>query len=231
MNQFKKIAFIVLTVVLVLSSCKEKPNYNVPLEKGSDSVFYYVGYGYAKQMKQQAAMSGIEDFNVGALASGMQAAAENKEIPDQEISEFMNKYFEKLQKEMSQKALHEGLDFLESNKKKEGVITMPSGIQYRVVRQGNGIKPTSEDEVDVVYHGTLVDGTVFDSSKDRKDTATFNVNQVVPGFKEALTLMPEGSIWEVVIPSELGYGEHGTRNIKPNSVIIFEIDLVKVKKK
>ncbi|MDR1173024.1 MAG: FKBP-type peptidyl-prolyl cis-trans isomerase, partial [Bacteroidales bacterium] len=129
------------------------------------------------------------------------------------------------------KNLKEGQDFLEENKKKQGVVTLPSGVQYEIVKEGTGAKPTEGDQVNVVYHGTLVDGTMFDSSRERGDTATFNVNGVVPGFKEALTLMNEGSSWKVYIPSELGYGERGAGGqIKPNSVIIFEIDLIKVNK-
>ena len=121
-----------------------------------------------------------------------------------------------------------GRDIPEANKKNTEAVSLPSGLRYKILREGKGPKPTMNDQVEVMYHGTLIDGTVFDSSKERGDTLTAPVNVLVPGFSEALTLMNEGSIWEVYIPPELGYGESSIGVIKPNSVLIFEIDLLKV---
>ncbi|MDR1154821.1 MAG: FKBP-type peptidyl-prolyl cis-trans isomerase [Bacteroidales bacterium] len=222
---------ILVSATILLASCGGgKPNYKVSLKTDTDSASYYLGINLGTQI----ANSDIDDFNIDALAKGVQEAVQaGKAVDDQKMQEvqtYLSQYFMNLQTRASAKNLKEGQDFLEENKKKQGVVTLPSGVQYEIVQEGTGAKPTKEDQVQVVYHGTLVDGTVFDSSKERGDTATFNVSGLVPGFTEALTLMNEGSSWKVYIPSELGYGERGAPGgqIKPNSVIIFEIDLVKV---
>ncbi len=234
MNNSKHIAFgILAAATLLLVSCGGgKPNYKVSLKNETDSVSYYIGYNFGISV----AGSEIEDFNVTAMAKGvMEAVNHGKKVDEQkaqELQAYLQKYFTNLQVRLTEKALKEGQDFLEANKKKQGVVTLPSGLQYKIIKEGTGAKPTKEDEVDVVYHGTLIDGTVFDSSKERGDTTTLGVGQVVPGFSEALTLMNEGSVWEVYIPAELGYGEHPNprSGIKPNSALVFEIDMVKIKK-
>jgi FKBP-type peptidyl-prolyl cis-trans isomerase FklB len=200
------------------------------LKNDADTASFYLGYNWGLNVVN----SDWDDFNIKVFTKGIQEAIkQGKEIDEermQEIRMFLNDYFTKMQARTLEKAKKEGEKFLEENKKKSGVFTLPSGLQYKIIKDGSGIKPTREDQVDVVYHGTLIDGKVFDSSKDRGDTATFSVSGVVAGFTEALTLMSEGSTWEVYIPSELGYGEHVRPGglIKPNSVLIFEIDLVKV---
>ena len=234
MKILKQISFCILMVsTVLLASCGGgKPNYKAKLKNDADSASYFIGYYYGVGLVNME----MADANIGAMVKGIQEALkQGKEVDQekmQELQMFLNDYMTKLQTRATEKALKEGQDFLEANKKKQGVVTLPSGLQYKIIKDGDGTKPTQEDMVDVVYHGTLTDGTVFDSAKERGDTATFNVNGVVPGFSEALTLMNEGSIWEVYIPSELGYGENVRPGgpIKPNSVLIFEIDLVKVKK-
>ena len=122
------------------------------------------------------------------------------------------------------------LDWLEANKKLKGVKTLPSGLQYRVLTEGNGPVATDSSEVEVHYEGKLIDGTVFDSSYKRNQPATFRPNQVIKGWTEALTLMPEGSVWELYIPASLGYGEQGSgRSIPGNSTLIFKVEVLKVK--
>ena len=122
------------------------------------------------------------------------------------------------------------LDWLEANKKLKGVKTLPSGLQYRVLTEGNGPVATDSSEVEVHYEGKLIDGTVFDSSYKRNQPATFRPNQVIKGWTEALTLMPEGSVWELYIPANLGYGEQGSgRSIPGNSTLIFKVEVLKVK--
>jgi len=223
---------ILVPAIILLASCGGgKPNYKVSLKTETDSASYYLGYS----MGAQIANSDIEGFNIDAMAKGVQEAVkQGKEVDQQKMQElqmFLQAYFTNLQARASEKSIKEGQDFLEANKKKQGVVTLPSGLQYKIIKDGTGAKPAKEDVVDVVYHGTSIDGTVFDSSKERGDTATFPVSGVVPGFSEALTLMSEGSTWEVYIPSELGYGERSpSPKIKPNSVLIFEINMVKVKK-
>jgi FKBP-type peptidyl-prolyl cis-trans isomerase FklB len=169
------------------------------------------------------------------MAKGVQEALkQGKEVDQEKIQElqmFLNDFFTNLQTRASEKALKEGEDWLEANKKKQGVVTLPSGLQYKIIEDGTGAKPTKEDAVEVEYKGSLIDGTEFDSSERHGGPTTLDVGGVVPGFTEALTLMNEGSIWEVYIPAELGYGAnaHYGSPIKPNSVLIFEINLLKIK--
>ena len=232
MNNNKHITFgILMSAMLILASCGGgKPNYKASLKNDTDSASYYLGYS----MGAQIASSDIDGFNIDAMAKGVQEAIKQGKEMDQakmqEVQMFLNRYFTNLTARVNEKNLKQGQAFLEENKKKAGVVTLPSGLQYKIIQDGTGNKPAKEDMVDVVYHGTLVDGTVFDSSKDRGDTASFSINRVVPGFSEALTLMNEGSTWEVYIPAELGYGENVDPRgpIKSNSVLIFEINLVKV---
>jgi FKBP-type peptidyl-prolyl cis-trans isomerase FklB len=228
MKNLRKVFFYctLALAAFILSSCGSKPNYKVSLKTETDSASYYIGHIYGGSMAQ----NGIDELNVDAIAKGWQDALNKVELKEEqnEIDMFMRRYIDNVQKRAAEKNLQEGQEFLEANKKKQGIVTLPSGLQYRIVKEGSGIKAAKEDDVNVVYHGTLINGDVFDSSKDHGDTVKFNVGGVVAGFSEALTLMPEGSVWEVYIPSELGYGERPNPKIKANSVLIFEIDLVKV---
>ena len=122
-----------------------------------------------------------------------------------------------------------GEKFLKENAKKPGVVTMPSGLQYKVIKVGNGPMPKDTSTVVVNYEGKTIDGKVFDSSYEKKEPVTMRVNQVIPGWTEALLRMPEGSAWEVYIPQNLAYGEREAGQIKPFSTLIFKIELVKVK--
>jgi FKBP-type peptidyl-prolyl cis-trans isomerase FklB len=123
----------------------------------------------------------------------------------------------------------ENEDFLKENVTKEGVITLPSGLQYMVLKEGYGPSPELTESVTVHYHGTLIDGTVFDSSVEKGKPLTFDVNQVIAGWREALQLMPQGAKWRVFIPAHLAYGKKGTGNkIKPHSVLIFEMELLSI---
>jgi FKBP-type peptidyl-prolyl cis-trans isomerase FklB len=133
-------------------------------------------------------------------------------------------------KEKGAKNLEEGKKFLVENQKKEGIKTLPSGLQYKVLTEGSGKTPKAEDTVTVNYKGTLIDGTEFDSSYKRGQPATFQVKGVIKGWTEALQLMKEGSKWQLFIPPELGYGERGAGStILPNSTLIFEVELLTVK--
>lgn len=123
-----------------------------------------------------------------------------------------------------------GEKFLAENAKKEGVKTTPSGLQYKVIKEGKGAIPTDSSTVKVNYKGTLIDGTQFDSSYDRKEPTTFRANQVIKGWTEALTMMPVGSKWELYIPQELAYGAREAGQIKPFSTLIFEVELVGIEK-
>ncbi|MDR2039717.1 MAG: FKBP-type peptidyl-prolyl cis-trans isomerase [Bacteroidales bacterium] len=197
----------------------------------ADSVSFFLGYMYGKQIST----SNIEGFNVDAFSGGLKNAVNQISVGmnDQEINAFLQKYFTNLQRKANDALLKQGREFLEENSKREGITTLPSGLQYRIIRQGTGAKPKAVDDVEVIYHGTLIDGTVFDSAKERGTPLKLSVSGVIRGFSEALQLMPEGSIWEIFIPAELGYGENVNPQgkIRPNSVLIFEIDLLKVVKK
>ena len=228
---YKKILFIFLaSVVLFMTSCGSKtPNYKVRLKNDVDSASYYLGVNYGTNFHHWD----FEDVNLNAFARGMLEALKKGSDVDEDLmmeaQVFLSEFSVMLQNRAGEKALKEGLDFLEANKKKQGVFTLPSGLQYRIIREGSGARPNREDMVEIHYQGTLIDETVFDSSKERGMPAQFSVGGLVPGFSEALMLMSEGSIWEVFIPSELGYGPHGSPpRIKPNSVIIFEIEMIKV---
>ena len=148
-----------------------------------------------------------------------------------EARQLMNNYFAKLQMEADQKNKEFGLKFLEENKKKEGIQVTNSGLQYEVLTMGEGEKPKATSTVRCHYEGRLIDGSVFDSSYRRNQPADFPVNQVIPGWTEALQLMPVGSKWRLFIPSELGYGEHGAGDmIAPNTVLIFDVELLSIVK-
>ena len=140
-------------------------------------------------------------------------------------------YVQGIQSKKNEASVSAGKKFLEENSKKPGVITLPSGLQYTVIKEGTGPKPGLEDKVTTHYHGTLVNGKVFDSSVDRGQPVSFAVNGVIPGWTEALQLMPEGSKWKLFIPSNLAYGERGAGgDIGPNETLIFKIHLISVKK-
>ena len=148
-----------------------------------------------------------------------------------EAKEVINEYFIKLQKEKMEINKKAGEEFLHINKGRAGVVELPSGLQYQVLKQGNGAKPSVTDKVKCHYHGTLINGTVFDSSVQRGQPAVFGVNQVIPGWVEALQLMPVGSKWRLFIPSNLAYGEHGAGEmIEPNSTLIFDVELLDIVK-
>ncbi|MGQ1787545.1 MULTISPECIES: FKBP-type peptidyl-prolyl cis-trans isomerase [unclassified Saccharicrinis] len=123
-----------------------------------------------------------------------------------------------------------GAEFLAQNGKKDGVVTTASGLQYEVMKAGKGVKPTTTDKVKVHYHGTLLDGTVFDSSVDRGEPTSFGVTQVIPGWTEALQLMPVGSKYKLYIPGDLAYGSRGQGQIGPNQLLVFEVELLDIEK-
>ncbi len=149
------------------------------------------------------------------------------EISYQEAQAIINEFFEELQKKASEGAIKAGQDFLNENAKRPEVITLESGLQYEIIKDANGPKPKASDKVTVHYHGTLIDGKVFDSSVQRGEPATFGVTQVISGWVEALQLMPVGSKWKLFIPSNLAYGAQGAgQAIGPHTTLIFEVELI-----
>jgi FKBP-type peptidyl-prolyl cis-trans isomerase FklB len=152
-------------------------------------------------------------------------------IPEEKIGELLNAYFAELQEQSFAEVKNEGKVFLEENAKKEGVTTLPSGLQYEVMIEGKGEKPALTDVVTTHYHGTLLDGNIFDSSVHRGQPASFPVNGVIKGWTEALQLMPVGSKWKLYVPHHLAYGEQGAGEaIGPYTTLIFEVELLDIKK-
>lgn len=146
-----------------------------------------------------------------------------------EANEILENFMKTKNQGQNENNLGEGLAFLAENKKKEDVVELPSGLQYQVLKEGDGDLPGVTDTVKCHYHGTLVDGTVFDSSVERGQPAEFPINAVIPGWIEALQLMPVGAKWRLFIPPELAYGERGASGIiKPNSTLIFEVELLAI---
>lgn len=177
--------------------------------------------------------SGIKKLNINDFADGLRAIFEGGEqkMTFDEAKQIVTEYFTNLQQQAEKENMRLGREFLEKNKDAEGVKVTESGLQYMVVKEGDGPQPGPNDVVTVHYTGQLIDGTVFDSSLERGEPATFAVGQVIPGWVEGLQLMHEGSAYRLFIPSELAYGPHGTGPIQPNSTLIFDVQLIKVEKK
>ena len=193
-----------------------------------DKVSYALGLGIARQL----AGMGASEVNVDDFAQALKDIFAGKEpqVTDQEGQQLVNEFFQNKQAERAAKAKEGGEKFLEENGKKEGVVTLPSGLQYQVLREGNGKKPKATDKVECHYEGTLIDGTKFDSSYDRGQTATFGLNQVIAGWTERLQLLPEGAKYRFFIPYNLAYGENGAgQSIPPYAALIFDVELVAVK--
>ena len=194
-----------------------------------DKVSYALGLSIGNNFEN----SGIKDLQVEDFIKGLTDVMDEKQpaITYDEAKEVINEYFIKLQKENMEINKKAGEEFLHINKGRAGVVELPSGLQYQVLKQGNGAKPSATDKVKCHYHGTLINGTVFDSSVQRGQPAVFGVNQVIPGWVEALQLMPVGSKWRLFIPSNLAYGEHGAGEmIEPNSTLIFDVELLDIVK-
>ncbi len=222
---------IVLLCIIALAGnamAAEKKKLTTQKDKAS----YAIGLNIGNNLKKDEI-----EINPDALSMGIKDAFTGKKplMTEQEIKEVMTALQNDLQTKQQEKmkvAKKEGEAFLAANKKKEGVITLPSGLQYKVIKSGSGQKPKATDSVTVNYRGTLINGTEFDSSYKRGQPATFPVNGVIPGWTEALQLMKEGDKWQLFIPSELAYGERGQRGIiPPNSVLIFEVELISINKK
>lgn len=194
-----------------------------------DKVSYALGLSIGNNFQN----SGIKDLQVEDFVQGLKDVLTDAKpvLSYDEAKQVINDYFTKLQQgklEINKKA---GEEFLSINKGKAGVVTLPSGLQYQVLKDGEGAKPSAADKVKCHYHGTLINGVVFDSSVQRGEPAVFGVSQVIPGWVEALQLMPVGSKWRLFIPSDLAYGEHGAGEaIEPNSALVFDVELLDIVK-
>lgn len=197
-----------------------------------DKTSYAIGLSFGQHLAQ----SNIKGLDWASFAKGVEAMCDSKkpEIDLKEAQQLLNTYFSKLEEEA--KAASAGLrkageEFLAENAKRKGVVTLESGLQYEVITPAIGQKPVASDRVKVHYHGTLIDGTVFDSSVQRGEPAVFGVTQVIAGWVEALQLMPVGSKWKLFIPYNLAYGEQGAGGaIAPYSALVFEVELLEIVK-
>ena len=190
-----------------------------------------LSYALGLSMGHNFLGSGIKSLNVEDFAKGVEAVykQEKPEISFDEAKKIINEFFSNLQDEIAETNKQAGKEFLAENAKRSGVVVLPSGLQYEVLAEGKGRKPKVTDKVQCHYHGTLIDGQVFDSSIQRGTPAVFGVNQVIPGWVEALQLMPEGSRWKLYIPSDLAYGEQGAGgSIPAHATLIFEVELIKI---
>jgi FKBP-type peptidyl-prolyl cis-trans isomerase FklB len=203
------------------------------LETNKDKASYTIGIQLGSQMAQNK-----DDIDLDKVMMGLKEAFAGKEprLKKEEMMAAMQEFQTAMQAkqqakmtEMAAKNAKEGEAFLAENKKKDGVVTLPSGLQYKVITAGKGKSPKATDTVVTHYRGSLIDGKVFDSSYDRGEPVTFPVNGVIPGWTEALQKMKVGDKWQLFIPANLAYGENGSGPIGPNSVLIFDIELLEVK--
>ena len=200
-----------------------------------DKLSYALGLGIGRQLSQM----GADDLNVADFAQAVKDMIDGKEpqVPTAEaqqiVEDFFRKQEEKQRAEAAEKykgAKSEGEKYLSENAKKEGVVTLPSGLQYKVLKEGNGKSPKATDKVVCHYEGMLVDGTMFDSSIQRVEPATFPLNGVIAGWTEGLQLMKEGAKYRFFIPYQLGYGERGAgASIPPFAALVFDVELIEVK--
>jgi len=192
-----------------------------------DKVSYCLGLSIASNL----ITSGVKTINIEPFMDALDAAFKGKmpELSPEEANKILQEYFSKIQEEQASKAIEDGKKFLDENAKKENVISLASGLQYEIIAEGNGDAPKGTDSVKCHYHGTLIDGTVFDSSVKRGEPAVFPVNGVIKGWIEALQLMTVGAKWKLYVPADLAYGAQGAGNlIGPHTTLIFEVELLEI---
>lgn len=192
-----------------------------------DKLSYALGISMGNNFKR----SGIESLNYPDFAAGVAAAYQNdySQMSLDEAKQVVNQYFEEMANRLNEFNKKAGEQYLAENAKRPEVHTTASGLQYQIIKEGEGESPKTTDKVTVHYTGALIDGTVFDSSIERGEPATFGVTQVIPGWVEALQMMKPGAEWRIFVPSELAYGAQGAGNvIGPNMTLIFDIQLIKI---
>lgn len=224
----------VVILGVVLLTAQASAGEKVVLKTQKDKVNYGIGVNIIGNIKQQ----GVE-IDLDLMIQGMKDAYSGGKLllTDEEIRIAIDQYQTAVRQKRSMmmaKAAEDnkkaGESFLAENRKKEGVVVLPSGLQYKILKAGDGKKPTDADNVECNYRGTLIDGTEFDSSFRTGQPATLKVAGVIPGWKEALKLMPVGSTWQLFVPSQLAYGTRGKGGlIGPNAALIFEVELLAIK--
>lgn len=226
----KKLLVIFAGVLLIAAGCKTSNQVNARLDQlntAADSLSYALGVSIGQNLKEQ----GIENLNYSALAQGMEEQYnEEAMMTPADADDYVRNTFTEIRQEQERAAKQEGLDFLEENQGKEGVKTSASGLQYKILVEGDGPSPVATDEVTVHYEGRLIDGTVFDSSYERGQPATFPLSGVIPGWTEGLQYLNVGGKAELYIPSDLGYGARQAPGgkIPPYSTLIFTVELLEI---
>lgn len=214
--------------LIALSACDKIPGSQPKLSSAQDSISYALGVNIGKSIKS----AGIDTVvNANMLQQTVAAAmkGDSMQMTDAQANQYIQQYFMTLQNKKMEANVKVGQQFLEANKKKQGVQTTGSGLQYVVLKEGTGVQPKPTDTVTVHYVGTLTNGKEFDSSVKRGEPAKFVLNQVIPGWTEGVQIMKEGGKYRFFIPSELGYGQQGSPPvIEPNSVLVFEVELLDV---
>ena len=226
----KHLKILFLTSVLCVGVAFGKPKTEKVPQPFSelDSLSYSMGVYVGNSLKPTGLTKINEALFTEALAGSLKG--DPSKISTEDANKFIQQYFQKLMQAKQGENVKKGKEFLAENSKKPGVITLPSGLQYKVLVEGKGEKPAETNKVTVHYHGTTIDGKVFDSSRNRGEPAQFPVNGVIKGWVEALQLMPVGSKWMLYIPSELAYGDRDMPTIPANSVLIFEVELISIDK-
>ncbi|MCG8410364.1 MAG: FKBP-type peptidyl-prolyl cis-trans isomerase [Bacteroidales bacterium] len=227
---------LIVAVLAIFSSCSKMGSTKVELTTQDDSVAYAIGIDVSNSLKR----NGCGEINPDILKAAMvdNFNGEEIKISEADVQKILRSYFMRLREEQMKKMeikkvenLEAGKKFLEENKNKEGVITTESGLQYEILKEGKGKSPKATDVVKCHYHGTLLDGTVFDSSVERGEPTEFPLNRVIKGWTEGLQLMKEGAKFKFYIPTDLAYGENVRPGgkIEPNMTLIFEVELLEVK--
>jgi FKBP-type peptidyl-prolyl cis-trans isomerase FklB len=225
--KFKLVIALIPAVLFYASSCQQRIG-SAALKTEHDTVSYLIGHSIGASL----AASPMTEFNTAAILEGLQDGIDGDDsfMDPNSANAMIGTYMQALEDAESVIYLEEGIAFLENNKTRAEVTTTESGLQYEILVEGTGPKPADTDNVTVHYHGTLIDGTIFDSSVDRGEPASFPVGGVIPGWVEALQLMPVGSKWKLFIPTELAYGSSPRPGgaIKPNMALIFEVELISI---
>jgi FKBP-type peptidyl-prolyl cis-trans isomerase len=229
MNYLMRFKWLVL-ILVVLTAVAVMAQDERSLTTDREKVSYGIGLDAGKALQQR-------DLDLDYLIKGLRDGFSGNDplMSEEELQTALQTFIMKQeQKQMEaarvegEKNQREGEQFLSENSTKEGVVTLESGLQYKILKAGEGRKPTADDSIKVHYRGKLIDGTEFDSSYQRGETAVFPVSQIIAGLKEGLQLMPVGSRWELFIPAQLGYGLQSVGDIGPNSTLIFEIELLSI---
>lgn len=225
---------VMMLIAAMMVACQSSSSGPASLKTSKDSLSYSLGLQMGENFKL-----GADEIELDAFMKGFRDGLDDQEnlLDKARMSANINKFqqvmrmkFNENQRKLAEENLAKGEAFLAENKNKEGVVTLPSGLQYKVIQAGSGPFPKATDSVTVHYRGKLLDGTQFDSSFDRGQPVTFGVNQVIRGWIEALQLMQPGAKWELYIPAELAYGSRGAGHaIPPNSTLIFEVELLEIK--